>query len=122
MTDLPTVLIVDDDFETKRIYQMMLNKMNYHTLAAQNVPEAIELLNHQIPNVILLDLMLPGQSGLELLKYVRTSPELAHIHVLMISAHRIDAGMLEPDILPDRILQKPIRIPELRSVLAQLTG
>lgn len=120
MSNQPIVLVVDDDIETSRIFEMLLTKMSYQTLMAANVPQALVHLENSIPDMILLDIMLPGQSGIELLEHIRSTPHLSEVFVIIISAHTLNARDLPDGVYADHILRKPIRIPELKSLISQV--
>jgi CheY-like chemotaxis protein/DNA-binding XRE family transcriptional regulator len=65
------VLIVEDEDSLSRLWTMNLGKAGYATLAARTGEEALAMINYAEPDVILLDLMIPGISGLDLLRYLR---------------------------------------------------
>jgi CheY-like chemotaxis protein len=111
------ILVVDDDTETTNIFNLALNKLGYEASVARNVPDAHAYLENNTPDVILLDIMMPGQSGLDLLVQIRETPHLAGIYVIIISAHAYEDNEVPDNIEPDAILRKPIRIPDLRQVL-----
>jgi DNA-binding response OmpR family regulator len=67
-----TVLIVDDDFSTRRMYQRLLALEGYKTLTAQDGDEALECARRQKPDLVLLDYNLPGRNGLEVLADLKT--------------------------------------------------
>jgi len=119
MNENPTVLVVDDDMETAKIFDYFLRKEGYNALLASNVNQAMEHLEHMRPDVILLDLMLPGANGIELLKHLRMTPETANVYVIIISAHAIENQHLPTGVLPDDVLCKPIRIPTLREAISK---
>jgi len=70
------ILIVDDDSEFRRSLKRILQKAGYHVSSASNGSQANEMLNKRVYPLILLDLHMPGKSGLELLSEVKEkSPE-----------------------------------------------
>ncbi len=70
------ILIVDDDSEFRRSLKRILQKAGYHVNSASNGSQASEMLNKRVYPLILLDLHMPGKSGLELLSEVKEkSPE-----------------------------------------------
>ena len=78
------VLVVDDDARTLRFVRDALAKAGYTALATGNPDELSEIMRTQRPCLVLLDLMLPGADGIELLE---TVPELADVPVIFISAY-----------------------------------
>jgi two-component system, cell cycle response regulator len=95
----PLVLIVDDDWMNRELLQAHLAE--YKTLGAPNGEKALELARTQHPDLILLDLRLPGMSGYEVCAQLRADSQTASIPVLIISAldddtsrqRAIDAGI-----------------------------
>ncbi len=70
------ILIVDDDSEFRRSLKRILQKAGYHVSSASSGSHASEILNKRVYPLILLDLHMPGKSGMELLSEVREkSPE-----------------------------------------------
>ncbi len=65
------VLIVEDEDSLSRLWTMNLGKAGYATLAARTGEEALAMINYAEPDVILLDIMIPGISGMDLLRYLR---------------------------------------------------
>jgi len=65
------ILIVDDDSEFRRSLKRILQKAGYHVNSASNGSQASEMLNKRVYPLILLDLHMPGKSGLELLSEVK---------------------------------------------------
>lgn len=65
------VLVVEDEESLSRLWTMNLNRAGYATVAAANGEEALQLFNYAEPDVIILDIMMPGISGLDLLRYLR---------------------------------------------------
>lgn len=112
-----TVLIVDDDPETVKIFDYLLQKQGYTSLVATTVDEALAHIERVTPDVVLLDLMLPGRNGTELLKHIRITEGLADVYVIVVSAHVLDEHKLPTGVRPDETLRKPIRIPDLRNAV-----
>jgi two-component system alkaline phosphatase synthesis response regulator PhoP len=82
----PTILIVDDCTDIVRIIARYLESASYHTVTATNGLEARRVLERMTPDCIILDLMMPGMSGAELLHGLRSDPATAGIPVVLVSA------------------------------------
>jgi len=78
-----TILIVDDDPEIRDLLRMLLTKHGYLAFEADGSQSAIEFLAKQIPDLILLDIMMEGDDGLTLCKKIR---EISNVPIIMISA------------------------------------
>ena len=83
MKDKPCILVVDDDPNISRLEQLYLEKENYEVRLAADGNAAIEAFRKLPPDLILLDVMLPGADGYEVLKTVRKT---GNIPVIMVTA------------------------------------
>lgn len=81
-----TILLVDDNESVIIQVKSILEEMGYKTLIARNGNEALEIINHAIPDGIVLDLMMPEVSGFEVLKKIRDVDSTAHVPVLILTA------------------------------------
>ncbi len=81
----PHILLVDDNFETLKLLQRVLQN-DYHVTFAQSGDAALELLGRYLFDLVLLDMMMPGLNGLDVLKMMRSDPETANIPVVVLSA------------------------------------
>ena len=83
MKDKPYILVVDDDPNISRLEQLYLEKEGYEVKVAADGNEAIESFRKLPPDLVLLDVMLPGTDGYEVLKAIRKS---GSIPVIMVTA------------------------------------
>jgi signal transduction histidine kinase len=90
-----TILIVDDEHANQFLLEGLLNAHGYDTLTASDGEECMELLKTSQPDLILLDIMMPRMSGVEVLKLLRKSEDWKHIPVLMVSAKTTTADIKE---------------------------
>jgi len=84
-----TILYVEDDPVALTAYQNRLQQAGYHVLPARDGLEAIKRLSTIVPDLVLLDLMLPRFSGEEVLQYIRTHDSLAAVPVIILSTNSI---------------------------------
>ncbi len=82
----PTILIVDDCKDIARIIARYLETAAYRTLTASSGSEARAVIARGVPDCIVLDLMMPGMSGAELLHELRNDPATADVPVIIVSA------------------------------------
>lgn len=82
------ILIVDDQLEVRELVQVTLEIGDYQILAAENGQQALEVARAESPDIILLDIMMPGSDvdGLEACRRLKQDPATAHITVVMLSA------------------------------------
>ena len=83
----PVVLVVDDDaFECKLVNQLM-DKQLYDVIFASSGSKALGMLRKERPDLILMDMDMPGISGLETLRMLKASPAHSSIPVMMVTSH-----------------------------------
>lgn len=80
------VLAVDDNIDTVLILTAVLQKAGYLVITAKDGFEAIEKTGKDLPELILLDLMMPKMNGFEVCRAVRDNPKTSHIPILMLTA------------------------------------
>jgi len=81
-----TILIVDDHPVNIRLLERILGAAGYRTLAAENGPDGRNLAVSRLPDLILLDIMMPRESGFESCEKLKGDPRTAHIPVIFLSA------------------------------------
>lgn len=81
-----TVLIIDDEPDIREVIRFALEDANFTTLEAGHADEARKSIQSEFPDLILLDWMLPGRSGLELAQQLKQSPKTRSIPIIMVSA------------------------------------
>lgn len=80
------VLIVEDDEDTQKIYQQAFSEAGFETIPAFDADSAIPLAVNQKPNLIVLDIMLPGKlNGFDILEQIKKSEETSKIPVLILT-------------------------------------
>ncbi len=83
---MTSVLVVDDDPEVNALVAYRLKQSGYEVTTATDGPGALDLLGRWRPDVLLLDIMMPDMSGLEVLQRVRADESLATLPVIMLTA------------------------------------
>jgi two-component system alkaline phosphatase synthesis response regulator PhoP len=114
---MKTILVVDDEEDIVELISVNLEREGYKVLAARNGEDAMELLKAKKPDLIVLDLMLPGIQGLEVCKYIRWSgSELNGIPILILSAKANEVDrILGFEMGADDYITKPFSVRELIS-------
>jgi CheY-like chemotaxis protein len=82
----PTLLVVDDDPMIVRLLEMSLGFEGYSVITASDGEEGIEQARSGRPDLVILDLMMPGIDGLEVTRILRSDPATSSIPVLLLSA------------------------------------
>ena len=120
---MTTILVVDDDALNLRLAVTLLEQAGYETLSAQGGAEGIEVALAHAPDLVLMDVQMPGMDGIAALRRLRAEPRIAALKVVAFTALAMkgDAERLRAEGF-DGYLEKPIRYKEfLASVAALLT-
>src|SRR5690242_730542 len=80
------VLVVDDVLPNVKLLAAKLTREYFDVITAFNGPEALERIKKEAPDIILLDVMMPGMDGFEVCERIRSDPATMHIPVVMITA------------------------------------
>jgi two-component system cell cycle response regulator len=80
------ILVVDDIRTNIKVLEAKLTSEYYEVIAASNGPEALESAVSQKPDLILLDVMMPGMDGFEVCRRLKANPDTAHVPVIMVTA------------------------------------
>ena len=110
------ILIVDDDEHILELLDYNLKKEGYLTYTCDNGIKAMEVIQEVKPDLVLLDVMLPGINGLDICKNLKRDPELDHISIIMITAkdEEIDK-ILGLELGADDYITKPFSVRELEA-------
>jgi two-component system phosphate regulon response regulator PhoB len=118
----PRVLVVEDEQPLRELVVVTLGDA-FDCEEAADGDTALERLRARVPELVLLDAMLPGRTGLDVLRAMRADPKLKAVPVVVLSAWQqpqdVDAALAAG---ADRFLGKPFRVEELTSVALSLIG
>lgn len=107
MTD--TILIVDDDPAIREIFTVYLDRAGYRILTVPGGKECLEMLETQIPDLVLLDLMMEPMDGWETLLAIRHYPSPSYVPVIIITGKSpVPEEILQYGILIDDFIVKPV--------------
>jgi phosphate regulon transcriptional regulator PhoB len=108
------ILVVEDEPDIRKLVHYNLAQEHFQTLEAEDGERALRLLERERPHLIILDLMLPGLSGLELCKQLRDRPETRRLPILMLTAKASEADrVVGLEMGADDYLTKPFSPREL---------
>jgi len=117
-----TILIVDDDPAGRRTLESILEGQGYNLEMAENGLQALEKAGKLLPDVILLDVMMPGMDGFEVCQRIRNNPLLAEIPIIMLTALDDRKSLLDGlESGADDYITKPYDRHELRARLIGIT-
>jgi two-component system cell cycle response regulator DivK len=83
----PVILVVEDNPANQLLVDAMLQGRGYHVLFASSAQEALTSIENERPDLILMDIQLPGQDGLSLTRQLKADPASASILVVAVTAH-----------------------------------
>ena len=113
MTDAGVVLVVDDQGANRRLLEAVLSPRGYRVLVAESGEEALQVLQTDRPDVVLLDILMPGMDGYEVCRRIRAEPATAVLPVVMITASGQQEKLVATEAGADDFLTKPFDQAEL---------
>jgi DNA-binding response OmpR family regulator len=115
------LLVVDDNDELRQVVSLVLSSAGHETAQASSGHAALKAVAEREPDLIVLDLWMPGLNGLDVCRAIKTNPFTAHIPVLMLTAQsEIDYKVQGFEAGADEYLAKPFDPRELRARVAAL--
>jgi CheY-like chemotaxis protein len=112
------ILVVDDEADTLEMIGFMLQRQGFEVMLAQSGPEALKLLARDIPDLIILDVMMPGMDGNQVAQHIRADSRTSFVPLVMLTArsgtrHQVN-GLLSG---ADEYLVKPVTQDELMNCI-----
>lgn len=105
-----TILLVDDDPDIREFISFNLDKEGFKVETAKNGAEGVELCKKHKPDLVLLDVMMPGMDGIEACELIRATPEIANTLIAFLSARGEDYSQVAGfESGADDYITKPIR-------------
>ncbi len=109
-----TILIVDDNLDNVNLLDKILKKSGFQTLKGYNGEEAVELARRELPDLILLDIMMPIMDGFTACEIIKQDESTKHIPILMLTAKQeINDKVKGLEIGADDYITKPFHLQEL---------
>jgi two-component system, OmpR family, alkaline phosphatase synthesis response regulator PhoP len=110
MAKKPTILLVDDEPDIREFVTFNLAKEGYNVVTAKDGAEGVEAVKKHRPDLVLLDVMMPGMDGIEACEAIRTNPNIASTLIAFLSARGEDYSQVAGfDAGADDYITKPIR-------------
>lgn len=113
------ILVVDDEHLTLEMLSAFLRMIGHNPITALNGRQTWDKLAYEDPEIILLDIMLPDTTGIQILKDLRADAKHAHVPVIMISAHAPPMIAEAAAAGANGYLTKPINLEQLKKTLMQ---
>ena len=114
------VLVVDDDKYVCDVIKLMLEKKGCEAIIVSDANQVLDKVEIEQPDIVLLDIMLPDISGLELLKALKDNPKTKKIPVIMVTGKKDYESMVSAKgLLADDYLAKPFLSDELIKIISK---
>jgi signal transduction histidine kinase len=121
MNNSHTLLIVDDDPIARDTLEALLFRENYDLVLIESGQQALARLDELDPDIILLDVMMPGMNGFEVCQHIKAHEQWRHIPVILITALDSPADMVQGfESGADDFLHKPVNVLELKARLRSM--
>jgi DNA-binding response OmpR family regulator len=121
MADAKKILVVDDDPYILMSLEFLMKKNGYDVMVARNGTEALDLVEKQVPDMVLLDIMMPDVDGYEICRHIKKSSKLQHSKVVFMSAKSKDADIQKGyDLGASLYVTKPFSTRELAKKVNEL--
>ena len=128
----PKVLVVDDELDMRIFISTVLETSGYRPVVTKNGKEGVVKAREIRPDLIVLDVMMPGEGGVLMYRALKTDPDLASIPVVMLSAVKkatffhylkmLNAKSEEKILEPEAYLEKPPDHEELLETIESILG
>ena len=114
------ILIADDEKSVRQLLELVLQSQGYQVITARNGDHLVRLAQEHIPDLVLVDLMMPGLDGYEAIRQLRNDTRTAHIPMIILTARSAPDDVVTGfETGADDYVTKPFNIPEL---LARIKG
>lgn len=118
-----SIMIVDDSPETLSLYGIMLERRGYRVLKALDGASALQILEDSVPDLFILDVMMPEINGIELCQRIRALPQHEQTPVIFLSAYS-DTEIVEKTFAAgaNDFVRKPIDVQDLEAKIHKMLG
>lgn len=122
-TSRQRILIVDDEKPILTLIGIMLERGGFGVLSAEDAYRALDILENDTPDLIILDIMMPGMDGIELCSVIRARPKTQRTPILILSARGdADAILRGMNAGANDYLQKPVLHNDILTKLRTMLG
>jgi len=117
----PRILVVEDDPDLRRILKLQLESQNYEVHEAENGAEGFEAIQKEIPDCVILDLMMPVMDGFGFLKRVRSIMDTREVPIIILTASEDERNRVRGfQYQANSYMSKPYDLEELTAEVEQL--
>lgn len=116
-----TILIVDDDEMTRRILRLFLMRHEYAVIEAENGQDALNLIEENCPNLVIIDVLMPVMDGFTTVRHIRSILGYVDLPVLFLTSRAdMEAELEGLEVGAQHFLNKPIKLAELVDTVSRL--
>lgn len=116
------VVVVEDEPDAAEMFAEMMRVNGFQVIKSESSRAAMPLIASELPSVVILDVMMPDVSGLEVLKFMRGNPQLAPIPVIVVSAKSLPSDIQTGlNAGASMYLTKPVGFLDLKQAVERVT-
>lgn len=129
---MKAVLVVEDDLHMRAFIRVLLETAGYGAIITQNGREGLQRAGESLPDLIILDLMMPEEGGIPMYRELKSSDRLKHIPVIVLSGvenntfshslRMLNLGQADPIPGPEAYIEKPPNPEELLQTIQHILG
>jgi twitching motility two-component system response regulator PilH len=120
-TGKPKILIIDDSKNIRKLVTVVLRDKDYDFVEASNGLEALDKVKIENPDLVVLDIVIPGVNGIEVCKAIKSDPKTKHVHVIILTSEStLEARELSHQAGADVFMLKPFEPKDLRNAVKEL--
>jgi len=114
------ILIIDDNSENREVLELLLEDEGFDTKALAGPRDIDTVISEFAPDLILLDVMMPGYNGIEESLRIKSMPKFAHIKIVLLTASNAFKNLDQSSTLADAFIAKPFDIDEVTTLVKSL--
>jgi CheY-like chemotaxis protein len=118
---MTTILVVDDEFLITDILVDALEEEGFRVLTAANGRKALEILDREVPALVLTDFMMPRMNGLELAQTIKANPAWVRIPIILLSGAQGAIARAHPELFA-AVYDKPFRVETIVATVRETLG
>ena len=116
----PTILVADDDELLRELLVYKLSGRGYHVITAEDGETALRLIREALPQLVVLDAMMPVRDGFDVLREIKGDPKTSGVSVIMLTARKLESDIVSAlDLGAADYLVKPFNPQELLARIAR---
>jgi len=118
-----TIVVIEDEQEAAEMFAEMMRVSGFRVLKATSSAPGMQLIASERPDAVVLDIMMPDISGLDVLRFMREDPQLAKIPVIVVSAKSMPADIkMGLEAGASVYLTKPVGYLDLKDAVEKVLG